>query len=244
MRQALQRGAGWSLGEQIRLRILDRINDGTYAPGERLPTEKELADTFAVSLAPVRTALAALAASGHVRRVQGSGTFVSEAPLSIEIALFPSLTRVLREQRVPFAMTGVRATIVPTPEVAAPWFTNAPERVYWLERVITVHGFPVAALDAWLPSPRFDALKEHNFADGSSLYAQLNTRYGTRPVDKDGVLSVVAADADAATDLQTPLGSPVIQVMRSTAAPGDPDDVIEVSRVYYEPSVFSFRLRG
>ncbi len=25
-------------------------------------------------------------------------------------------------------------------------------------------------------------------------------------------------------DLQTPLGSPVIQVMRSTAAPGDPDD--------------------
>lgn len=58
------------------------------------------------------------------------------------------------------------------------------------------------------------------------------------------MLSVVAADAAAAADLLVPLGSPVIQVMRSTASPDDPDDVVEVSRVHYEPSVFSFRLRG
>lgn len=244
MTSALQRGNGLSLGEQIRLRILERINDGTYGPGERLPTEKELADQFAVSLAPVRTALAALASSGHVRRIQGSGTFVSEPPLAIEIALFPSLTQVLREQQVPFRMANVRTSIVPTPQVAATWFTRAPERVVWLERVITVHDQPVAALDAWLPSPTYDGLQEHDFTDGSSLYSQLMARYGLHPVDKDGVLSVVAADAAVAADLLVPLGSPVIEVMRSTVSPDDPDDVVEVSRVHYEPSVFSFRLRG
>ncbi|MDQ2625362.1 MAG: GntR family transcriptional regulator [Actinomycetota bacterium] len=244
MTSALQRGNGLSLGEQIRLRILGRITDGTYGRGERLPTERDLAGEFAVSLAPVRTALAALASSGHVRRIQGSGTFVSEAPLAIEIALFPSLTQVLRKQEVPFEMTGVRVTVVPTPDVAAAWFPRAPERVVWLERVITVHGNPVAALDAWLPSPTYDGLRDHDFADGSSLYSELLEHYGIRPVDRDGILSVVAADAPAAEDLLVPLGSPVVQVMRSTALPEDPDDVVEVSRVHYEPSVFSFRLRG
>lgn len=242
--RSFQRGTGLSLGEQIRTVLLARISEGTYRPGERLPTEKEFADEFSVSLAPVRSALAALAASGHVRRIQGKGTFVSEPPLALEIALFPSLTQVLREKEVPFTMTRVHASIVPTPAAAAPWFSRLPEHVYWLERVIAVHGQPVAALDAWLPSPTYDDLLQHDFSDGSSLYQELFSRYGARPVDKDGVLSVVAADAAAATDLQMALGSPVVEVMRSTAMPGVPDDVVEVSRVHYEPSVFSFRLRG
>lgn len=242
--RALQRGAGLSLGEQIRTLLLERISEGLYRPGERLPTEREFADEFQVSLAPVRAALSALAASGHVRRIQGRGTFIAEPPLSIEITLFPSLTQVLREQEVPFTVTHVRASVVPTPSVAAPWFTRAPDRVYWLERVIAVHGQPVAALDAWLPSPTYDGLLDCDFRDGSSLYRELFTRYGTRPVDKHGILSVVAADADTAADLQAPIGSPVVEVMRSTATPGDPDCVVEVSRVHYEPSVFSFRLRG
>jgi len=47
-------------------------------PGERIPTEYELCDMFAVSRAPVRQALRDLVNEGLLNRQQGSGTFVNQ----------------------------------------------------------------------------------------------------------------------------------------------------------------------
>jgi GntR family transcriptional regulator len=57
--------------------LLDRIRDGTYAPGSRIPSESELSDELGVSRATVRTALAKLAATGLILRKHGYGTFVN-----------------------------------------------------------------------------------------------------------------------------------------------------------------------
>ncbi|HEX6930584.1 MAG TPA: GntR family transcriptional regulator [Streptosporangiaceae bacterium] len=54
-----------------------RIEDGQFAAGARLPSEPELATEMGVSRATLRDALRILEDDGLVRRMQGSGTFVT-----------------------------------------------------------------------------------------------------------------------------------------------------------------------
>jgi GntR family transcriptional repressor for pyruvate dehydrogenase complex len=66
-------------GERIAERIVTAIALGEFVPGQRLPTERELAGMLEVSRTTVREALQRLQASGYVitRRGRGGGTFVA-----------------------------------------------------------------------------------------------------------------------------------------------------------------------
>jgi DNA-binding FadR family transcriptional regulator len=68
--------------EQIAERLADDIRSGVLVPGERLPSERELARTLEVSRASVREALASLALGGVVETRHGAGTFVVGPPPS------------------------------------------------------------------------------------------------------------------------------------------------------------------
>jgi GntR family transcriptional regulator len=67
-----------SIVEQVNEILRQRIHDATYQPGERLPSESELAEEFGVSRATVRTVLAKLSVEGLILRRQGDGTYVNE----------------------------------------------------------------------------------------------------------------------------------------------------------------------
>ncbi|MCI3921110.1 GntR family transcriptional regulator [Paenibacillus sp. TRM 82003] len=54
-----------------------KIKDGALAAGERVPSEKELADQFNVSRITSKKALELLSQYGLVERIQGRGTFVA-----------------------------------------------------------------------------------------------------------------------------------------------------------------------
>lgn len=62
---------------QIKEYLLEEINSGRIGINERLPSEKELCETFSVSRITVRKALEGLEESGLLYRVPGRGTFVS-----------------------------------------------------------------------------------------------------------------------------------------------------------------------
>lgn len=66
--------------EQVQKQIEDAIFDGTFAQGEKLPSENALAEMFGVSRPTVREALGTLVTSGLVRKIPGAtgGSFVRE----------------------------------------------------------------------------------------------------------------------------------------------------------------------
>lgn len=66
-----------SVARQVDEILLERIRDGTYSPGSRMPSESELSDELGVSRATVRTVLAKLAVNGLIIRRQGDGTYVN-----------------------------------------------------------------------------------------------------------------------------------------------------------------------
>lgn len=56
--------------------ILQKINEGSFLAGDRIPSEAELSRQFDVSRITVNTAIKELAGVGVVERIQGKGTFV------------------------------------------------------------------------------------------------------------------------------------------------------------------------
>jgi len=58
--------------------VKSRIADGTYQPGQRLPSLTELADEIGVGVSTVREGIRVLANLGLVRVHQGQGMFVTE----------------------------------------------------------------------------------------------------------------------------------------------------------------------
>ena len=52
------------------------IASGRYAPGERLPSNRDLAQEYGVALMTMQRALGALADEGHVALYKSRGTFV------------------------------------------------------------------------------------------------------------------------------------------------------------------------
>jgi len=64
--------------EVIVQQIKDQIKKGILKPGEKLPSERKLADLLGVSRASVREAIQALAFSGYLEVVQGKGTYILE----------------------------------------------------------------------------------------------------------------------------------------------------------------------
>ena len=62
--------------EEIMEQIRQMIAQGDLKPGDKLPSERELADTLGVSRTSVREALTALGALGIIDVKSGEGTFI------------------------------------------------------------------------------------------------------------------------------------------------------------------------
>jgi GntR family transcriptional repressor for pyruvate dehydrogenase complex len=69
---------------QIADQIMERVGDGRLPPGNKLPSERELAIQMGVSRPSVREALIALELLGVVKIRIGQGTFVVGNPASLE----------------------------------------------------------------------------------------------------------------------------------------------------------------
>lgn len=62
--------------------IAQAIRSGAHKPGQRLPSERDLAEDYQVSRPTVREAMIALEIQGLVEARHGSGVYVTEAPRS------------------------------------------------------------------------------------------------------------------------------------------------------------------
>lgn len=84
--------------EEIVEQLKEMISNGELKPGQKLPSERDMAESLGVSRASVREALTALEAIGILDIRPGEGTFVRETSVS---ATFAPLAMVLEMEQNP-----------------------------------------------------------------------------------------------------------------------------------------------
>ena len=103
------------LSDQLAVALSAQLTDGRLAPGDRLPTEQQLAAAHGVSRTVVREAVHQLRSQGLLLSRQGSGVYVADAaahrPLSFDPAVLGSIDAVVQVVEVRRALEGEIAAL-------------------------------------------------------------------------------------------------------------------------------------
>ncbi len=153
----------------IRDDIAQRILEGALQPGDKLPTEPELAATFSVGRHSVRRAVADLARIGKLSVEQGRGTFVEPTPrIEYAIALRTRLRDNLKGQAHDIRRELLSSRITTAPEAVAKAL-KLPQDAQVLEskRITCADDVPLAIGFGYRSDDRFPGFGERREVLGS-----------------------------------------------------------------------------
>jgi DNA-binding GntR family transcriptional regulator len=140
-----------SLRPSIASGLRRRVVTGDLAPGDRLPSEPDLARTLGVSRSSLRAAIALLEEDGLVQRLHGSGTFVTHRPLMRnDLSRNFGVTSMIAAMGLEPGSEAERFATEPAPADVAEALGIEPDApVSALHRVRTADGRPVVDTTDW-----------------------------------------------------------------------------------------------
>lgn len=213
-------GSVVSLGPAARVardRMLGEIETGRAAPGERLGTERELAERLGAARATIRAAVADLERSGLVRRARGrgGGIFVANRKVERDLTSLAGLPEYLRRQGFQSDARVLSTTSVEADDATADALElNPGGLVLEVVRIRLADGEPISLERASFPAARVPDLLDRSLS--GSLYELLQSVYGIEPGESEERIEVVPASAGEARLLEVTRGAPLLMVARTT----------------------------
>src|ERR1700681_3515327 len=204
--------SGVALWRQVADGIERGIADGSFAAGQRLPGEMEIAETYRVNRHTVRRALATLAERGLVRAERGSGTYVEAPRLA-----YPLRSRTRFSEIVGAGGREPRGQLIGASEELA---TRELARQLGLKTgapVIRIEELRLA--DRTTNCVRTTSLAAERFPDAGRIYERVRSttkllaHYGVRDYRRDSTrVRAAIVDATDAARLDLALGRPILVV--------------------------------
>ncbi len=199
---------------QVYVALRTWVRDGTYKPGDQLPTEPALCTLFGVSRITVRKAIEDLAREGWLVRRQGRGTFVqlgsgrTAARLDLDeargqVADLADATEV-RDLKV--------AEVAPDEETRAALDLPSGALVQRATHVRLLAGVPLGLITTYLP---LDVAHRVNATDMAQRpLFELLGKAGIEVGEADQLIGATLAGVQAAPALQVDVGAPLLRVTR------------------------------
>jgi GntR family transcriptional regulator len=218
------------LHHQVYLDVRRGLEDGTWAPGDRLPPERELAAHYGCSLITVRRALTELAREGRIERTRGRGTTVLKPKIERDFAEALSFTAEMERRGLDPATRLIAARPESAGEAVAAGLAIEPgSPTIYVERLRLAGGEPLLLEQVHLPAERFPGLLSEDL-ERESLYELLAQRYATRIVRAREALEPVLLHAREARLLDQPPRTPALLIEGIASAVDDRP--VEFSRTF------------
>jgi len=214
---------------QLKEIIREEIEEGSLTPGDSIPSERELADSFEVSRPTIRQALKELVNEGLLDRQKGRGTYVAEPKINYGfiqklITFYDDMVKKGYEPRTRILKKEIRE---PGKGIAGKLELASDARVIFLHRVRSIDGVPLVSVMNFVPHYLCPALMEEDLED-KSLYNVMAEKCGIIFHRADISLEPVIAEPYDTELLEVEEGSP-IHLMKnlSYSSEGIPMDYFE-----------------
>lgn len=229
------------LYHQIYLVLRDKIVDGSYALGDRLPSEQELMRQFGVSRITAKRAMDELADARLVVRGRGRGTVVSYVrpaePIrsGVEGLLENLLMMGFKTQVELIELAYVR----PSDDVARRLAVPRDSLVQRAVRLRKIGGEPFSHLTTHVPEDVGHAFGRRELARQPLL--ALLERAGVVITSAEQTISATLADAQIAPLLGVDVGTPLLRVVR--VVHDQNGRAVELLAALYRPDRYQMRMR-
>jgi len=198
---------------QVKESLVRRLIEGSWLPGQMIPSEMELARELGVSQGTVRKALDTMTSENLLIRRQGRGTYVAEPEESRILFHFFRMVRDSGERVFPDSRIVRRARVRAGRREAAALSIAEGGEVWRIERVRTFGAQPLIAETITLPAarfPGFEALEEIP----NNVYRLYSEGWGITIASAREQLKAVAASARDAKHLGCAPGTPLLEISR------------------------------
>lgn len=201
---------------QVKDDLYQKVQDGYFGTTNRIPSEKELAKMYDVSLITVRRAVEELVEGNILQKKQGKGTFIIQKPFS---RAFSSTATSFTESCIANGMTAsarlLRGEVVGNVD---PYILNALElpadsQVVLIERLRFANNRPIVIETCYFPIQFAYLLKLD--LENASMYSALyehekNLKMVARPGTRE--LRLISADARIAQLLEIKPGTVILSM--------------------------------
>lgn len=211
--------------KQIAADLRRRVQDGTLAPGARLPSEAQLIEQYSVARMTVRQALGELKAEGLVLSEHGRGVFVRSHPVVRRVASDRFARRHRAAGKAAFiaeaedvGIPSVDELVVaherPSAEVAESLGLRGQARVLVRRRRYLLDGHPVELAQSFVPSSiaRGTLIEQVDTGPGG-IYARLED-LGIQLAEFSEEVAARMPSPEERRRLLLPGGTPVLTVKR------------------------------
>lgn len=196
-----------SIADRLRL----RLNSSDFDIGSPLPSEKKLAEEFAVARMTIRKAIDLLVGWGLVVRRHGSGTYVARKDLHHETTNLTGFVEVLRKQGKEVVSHVLLFEVMPAPPAIASLLRiKIDERIYFSRRVRCVDGKPLMLEDSYMPVKLFRNLSLVHLE--GSKFDYIEKECGIIISGNYETLTPILADKQLAQSLNVPEQTPLLRI--------------------------------
>ncbi|MGY6548647.1 MAG: GntR family transcriptional regulator [Roseinatronobacter sp.] len=213
--------------------LREKVRRAEFSVGTALPSERDLAETMAVSRVTVRKAIDLLMREGVLSRKHGSGTYVAPR-LEQPSSLLAGFTEDLRRRGLSAGSHWLeRRRDIASPDEVIAFGLPVDARVLRFRRIRTANGEPLALEHASVP----DTCLSDPDSVTESLYAALDA-VGRKPVT--GLQRVMAslATPEEARYLDVPDGAAVLRIERRGYL--EDGTMVELTRSAYRGDRYDF----
>jgi GntR family transcriptional regulator len=207
-----------ALPQYVRIResLRERINNGEFSRGEKLPSEEELSTSYGVSRMTLRQSMADLVDEGLLYRKQGVGTFVALKHFARDHSHLQNFFEISRINGLSVDEKILGVSVIPARfQVAKALGLEEGEDVIRFKTLRIVEGNPVTIHEAYFSQEKFPIFSE---SDIESLSKDLLNYYESEGFRvKRGVQRLEArpAESEVADLLQIDEGAPILYKERT-----------------------------
>lgn len=235
---------------QLKETIASRIKDKEYLPGAKIPSEREMSDTYGINRMTVKKAIDALVEEGSLYRVHGRGTFVINSKDNTPVfridpnedatnqGLGASLKRISNNRATKVLEKGF---VECRKYLLDKLYLEENEKIYALHRLREVDDVPFALEYCYMPAKYFDDINDYNF-EQVSLYDYMADK-GHKPTTFKQTLKLMKAGTKEANILK--IFEDDILYYFEYSSYDENGNILEYTRSYMrcDKVIFSFKSR-
>lgn len=198
---------------QVKESLVRRLIEGSWQPGQLIPSEMELAREIGVSQGTIRKALNAMTADNLLVRRQGHGTYVAAPEESRILFQFFRLVPDTGERTFPSSKVVSWSKERATKEEARELAINPTSSVWRIERVRYLGEDPLIVEYITLPAKRFPGFEKLDEIP-NNVYRLYSERWGLTIGSGTERVKAISASAEDAKHLGCKAGAPLLRISR------------------------------
>ncbi len=223
---------------QLKESILNAVKNKEFDVGERLPSERELAEYHNISRMTVKKAVDILVDNGYLIRKQGSGTFVTDYQQSYSISPLLSFTKEMEKKGLNYTTKILNFSEIKDSNAAAKMNLNPKANLFKLERLRLIENKPFLLENTYLAADNFLDLQK-NELENNSLFKIIKNKYNIQLSNAEAEVEAVIFDASIAGKMQVKEG--MLGLYFEQFSKNENEEIIEYTSAYYRNDNYKFR---